>query len=63
MAKTNHKNQNIEFKLALDIPIIAVTASSEDMVEEQAKICGILKVLYKPVEYENLKKVMDTYHI
>ena len=43
-------------------PIVAVTAFTHDDVVNQVKVAKISEVIYKPVDCETLRRIIDRYY-
>ena len=44
------------------MPIVAITACKDHSIEDNAKMAGVRKVLYKPIDLRILKQTLDTYY-
>jgi CheY-like chemotaxis protein len=44
-----------------DVPIIAVTANHKNVLQEQAWAAGVTDIIHKPLEFEELQKLLNKY--
>ena len=51
-----------KFKARRVVPVVAVTAYTDQSIKDKALSVGMSDVLYKPVSAEDLKKVLDKYY-
>jgi len=42
--------------------VVAITACKDKSVEEAAKLAGVKKVMYKPVNFRLLKETLNSYY-
>jgi len=52
----------IKFKTKRKIPVIAVTAYTDDSTRIKAMKVGMVELMHKPVGSEALQKVLNDYH-
>jgi response regulator of citrate/malate metabolism len=43
-------------------PVVAITACKDNSIEDDAKMAGVSKVLYKPIDFRILKQTLNTYY-
>ena len=43
-------------------PVVAITACNDKSIEDSAKLAGVSKVLYKPIDFRILKTTLNNYY-
>lgn len=43
-------------------PVVAITACNDKSIEDDAKLAGVSKVLYKPIDFRILKTTLNTFY-